>query len=105
VNYPKVKHRRWIQHCNIDRVVRLCKQDKIPEVLEGFMLKAGCTHVLRCIYGSNLRAALALLGEALWDKATYPWRYFDWLLHRKQWEDEEVADEMREIEDEIRTAQ
>jgi hypothetical protein len=66
------------------------------------MLATSCKHLLRCIYGSNLKAAFALLGEALWNKITYPWRYADWLLHRKQWENEEIADEMKEIEDEVR---
>ena len=102
MKYTKVKHPEWIQHCNIDSAVRLSKAKRIPESIEGFMLVTACNHLLRCIYGTNLRAALALLSSALWVKVTYPWRYLDWRIHRQQWEDEEISDEMKDIEEEIK---
>ena len=104
MTYPKVKHKEWIQHCNIESVMRLSKTQKIPDSIEGFMLVAACKHVLRCVYGSNLHAAFSLFCSALWDKILYPWRYADYLLHRKRWQDEEVAEEIKEIEEEIKEA-
>ena len=101
VRYTKVKHPEWIPHCNIDRTVRLSKAKRIPDSIEGFMLVTACKHLLRCVYGSNLQAAWALLCEALWDKITIPWHYLDWRIHRKQWENEEIAEEMKDIAEEV----
>jgi hypothetical protein len=101
MHYPKMKHREWVKFVNIEDVVRLSKANKIPQSIEGFMLQTSCKHLLRCIYGSNLRAALALLGEALWGKIRWPYAYLNWLLHRKQWEDEDIAEELKEIEQEV----
>ena len=102
VNYPKVKHPDWLQHCNIETTIRLSKARRIPDSIEGFMLVTACNHVLRCVYGTNLRAAWALLLAAIWTKLTHPWRYADYLIHRKQWEAEELADEMKDIEEDTR---
>jgi hypothetical protein len=54
----KVKHPDWVKHCNIDDTVRLYKAGKIPDCIEGFMLVTPCKHLLRCVYGSDLHAAL-----------------------------------------------
>ncbi len=102
IHYPKMKRRDWVKHCNIADVVRLAQQDKIPQVIEGFMLDTAAKHLLRCIYGSDLRAATALFWHALWKQAARPFNYLNWLLHRKQWEDESIAEEMEEIADEVK---
>ena len=102
MHYPKIKHPEWLKFCAIERTYKLYREGNLPASIEGFMLVTPLKHALRCIYGSDLRAALALLRQALWGHAKRPYAYANWLLHRKQWENEELAEEMKEIEDEIK---
>jgi hypothetical protein len=97
MRFTKIRHREYLKHCNIVDTWRLAQEGKIPSVIEGFMLVTSLKHGLRVIYGTNLKAALALLGMALWDKFKYPFAYLNWLWHRKEWEAEEEREELQDI--------
>ena len=62
-----VKHREWLVLANArwNDTFRIYQEDLIPTPIQVFMLTAPLKHLLRCIYGSDLSAALHLLGQAL----------------------------------------
>lgn len=77
----KIKHPDWLQASDPGKTVMLFQQGKLPDSIAGWMLVVSLRHPLRAIYGGDVRAALALLGMALyskWDNATglriFPWR-------------------------------
>lgn len=61
--------------------LRLFRQKKLPKSIEGFMVLTPLKHGLRCIFGSDLKAAWFLLMSAigdkfgaLWFRVSYPWK-------------------------------
>jgi hypothetical protein len=96
-----IKHPEWLQYSRVAETFTL--REKIgPLPCDGWMLVVSLKHPLRAIYGSDLKAAWALMKMALREKIRQPWRYLDYRLHRKQWAKEEELEELREIEEEFR---
>jgi hypothetical protein len=98
---PKIKHPDWLKFCTIERTYKLYREGKLPSSIEGFMLVTPLKHALRCIYGSDLRAAWILLGQALWGQIKRPYAYLHYLWHRKEWEQEELNDMCEDVKAEI----
>ena len=67
VGYWKItiRHPEWLECSKPGESIRLYREGKIPKAIDGWMLVVSLKHPLRAIYGSDLRAALALLGQAL----------------------------------------
>lgn len=97
----QIKHRDWLKFSNVEKTFKLQRENRIPSSIEGWMLVVAIKHPLRAIYGSDLSAAWALLCQALWNKLTEPYEYFNWLLHRKRWEAEYEREEMQDLVDEF----
>jgi len=58
----EVKHPEALKH-HIPRHVKILTRvldGKIPEVLIGWMVVTSCRHMLRCVYGTDMQAAIAL---------------------------------------------
>jgi len=57
VAHPEWLKRQIPQHI---KTLDLALKGKIPEKLLGFMIVTSCRHMLRCVYGSDLEAVIAL---------------------------------------------
>ena len=64
---PKIAHQDWIGEAAkiVEDSFRLYRTTGLPSKIEGFMLVTPMRRALRAIYGSDLRAALALLWLAV----------------------------------------
>jgi len=76
MHFPKIKHPEWLKEpeSQIEKVMKLIRQKKMPDKIAGWMIVVAAKQPLRAVYGSNLRAALALLVSALhdlWREWTY----------------------------------
>lgn len=99
--HTPIKHPEWLKHCNIESTFALVKAGRCPDVIAGWMLVVALKHPLRAVYGTDLRAAWALLGQALWVKLTKPYRYAYYLWHRKEYERDELRELFEDVETEI----
>ncbi len=70
--HTKIEHPDWMGNVNAEMTFRLYREGKLPKRIEGWMLVTSCRHALRCIYGSDLKAAWLLLLEAIHD--VFTWR-------------------------------
>jgi len=63
-----IRHADWLKESTerFESTLKLWREGRIPVSIEGFMLETNILHMLRCIHGSNLRAALHLLKHALY---------------------------------------
>lgn len=65
----KIRHLDWLRTSkNTDHIRKLILDGTLPKALAGWSLVVAVKHDLRAVYGSDLRAALALLASALADK-------------------------------------
>jgi hypothetical protein len=92
-----IKHPDWLRNCTTDETLRLAAEEKLPKTIAGWMLVVALKRPLRAVYGSDLRAALALLWQATirkWiDEVAYQW----WAWRNPQEIkafDEETVDEL-----------
>ncbi len=73
----QIKHPEWMSYVNLEKSLKVYREGKLPCQIVGWMLVVPTRHLLRCIYGSDLRAAFALLWMAtigkLWDEISYRW--------------------------------
>jgi len=99
-NIP-IKHPEWLQYSRVAETFALRKKIG-PLPCDGWMLVVSMKHPLRAIYGSDLKAAWALMKMAVREKLRKPWLYINYLLHRKEWQREQELEELREIEEEFR---
>jgi hypothetical protein len=98
----KIARPEWMPFITSDRTLKMAREDRLPKSIAGWMIVLACKHPLRCVYGSDLRAAWALLLSALWDKAKHPYDYLIYLWHRKEWEQEELKDMCEDVESEMK---
>lgn len=69
--YVRIDQPEWLDKAIQSTMLslRLIQEKKVPEVLKGRFIVTDCKRLLRCIYGSNLDAVVALRTEALEDVA------------------------------------
>jgi hypothetical protein len=69
--HVKIEHPEWLDEAiaSVMQSLRLIQAGSVPEVLKGRFLVTDCKRLLRCIYGSELDAIVALRTEALNDVA------------------------------------
>lgn len=101
INRRTVKHPDWLK-CASPRVIEAFRKQSIyPERLLVFMLVTPMRHALRSIYGSDVRAALALLYLALRGIANRRWVDIRWWLYDiGLWKSEELSRIDRELREE-----
>lgn len=68
-----IKHPEWLKVSKPQDSIDLFNRGLLPESIARWMLVTGLRHPLRAIYGSNFRAAMALLWLALTDKPRMWW--------------------------------
>jgi hypothetical protein len=105
VKFPKIRHPEWLESDHpfeasaIGNTLRLYREGKLPSTIAGCLIVNAATRPLRAVYGSNLRAGIALVFDSLIDKFTH-FRYRFRLLTptERQWEQEFESEEFeREI--------
>jgi len=74
-NIP-VAHPDWLTHSHPETSLELFRKGMLPANIAGYMMVVGLKHPLRAIYGSDLRAALALLRLAIKDLFGHWWMTF-----------------------------
>jgi len=62
----KIKHPDWLKVSTPGKAIECFNKGLYPDSIAGWMLVVSLKHPLRAIYGSDLRAALALLWLSLW---------------------------------------
>lgn len=79
----KIKHPEWLDHSDPAKTQRLWKERRLPIGVAGWLWVVSLKHALRAIYGSDLRAAWALLWWAIlnrWDDLVSERVYRVWHL-------------------------
>ena len=69
----KIQHPEWLSVSKPESSITLFKRGLLPSNIAGWMIVVGLKHPLRAVYGSDLRAALALLWQALTQDFHYKW--------------------------------
>lgn len=95
----KIEHPEWLAHSKSGESIAAFNKGLYPDVIAGWMLVVSLKHPLRAIYGTDLRAALALLWMALWNPVQewllsikYRKEIFEWT---KEWDSEDEVAEFR----------
>lgn len=94
----KIRHPEWLNVSHPQKHIDLFKKGVYPESMAGWFIVVGLKHPLRAVYGSDMRAALALLWQAIRAKTIEPIRFWWWRIrNRKEYRDmcEEVEANMR----------
>lgn len=83
----KIRHPEWLEYSSAQKTIDLYRSGKIPESIAGWMIVVGLKHPLRAVYGSELRAALALLWWATGNRLIEFVRHWVWanITHRAEW--------------------
>jgi hypothetical protein len=96
MKFTNIKHPEWLVVSNPQKSIDLFNRGILPNKIAGWCIVVGCKHPLRCVYGSDLRVALALLWQATYGKIeqAVSWRIWT-ILHPKELEelDEEFKSE------------
>lgn len=90
----EIKHPDWLKVSDPCTSLRLYLTGRMPESIAGWMIVTSLKHPLRAVYGSDLRAALALLWQAIGRKGLDEIRYQWWRVrHPKEVEemDEDIV--------------
>ena len=70
-NIP-IEHPEWLEHSSPEKTIALIRKGMVPNSIGGWMLVVSLKHPLRAVYGSDMKAAFALLWLAIrgkWDNA------------------------------------
>jgi hypothetical protein len=71
----KIKHPEHLKEdsrpdFNVESILHLYRKSKIPDSVAGWMIVVAAKRPLRAVYGSNLRAGLAIVRDDLIDRFT-----------------------------------
>jgi hypothetical protein len=64
----KIQHPEWLSSSKPQDSIRLYLEGKMPATIAGWCIVVGLKHPLCAVYGSDFKAARALLYQALQDK-------------------------------------
>jgi|SRR5580692_10446266 hypothetical protein len=95
MRHIEVKRPDWIAHSTPQRSIDLFNSNLLPRQIAGWMIVVGLRHPLRSVYGTDLRAAFALLLWALWDKLENIW----WAIRFEVWPPKDELEEYGDYED------
>ena len=80
-----IKHPNDLSFSSPQKSIDLYLEKRLPNCIAGWMIVVGLKHPLRCVYGSDLRAALALLWQATGVRVTETVYHWTWsLTHRAE---------------------
>ena len=92
-----IKHPEWLTVSHPQKSIDLFNRGIMPEKIAGWCIVVGCKHPLRAVYGSDLRAALALLWQATYGVIRDRVNYRVWTIRHP----EEVAELEREFRESL----
>jgi hypothetical protein len=72
-NQPKIRRPDWLKEADPASGFRAWQKGICPKSIAGWMIVVPIRHTLRCIYGNDLLAALALLWWAVSDICANMW--------------------------------
>jgi hypothetical protein len=87
----KVRHPDWLKVSRPQSCIDLFNRGLLPDNIAVWMIVTGLKHPLRAVYGSDLRAALVLLWEAVTVKPRH------WILTLR-YRDEAMAEDTTHAE-------
>lgn len=90
-----IKHPDWLTHSTPQKSIDLYLKHLLPQNIAGWMIVVGCLHPLRAVYGSDLRAAWALLVWAIQGKFEDWW----WNIRFRLWPPKDELSEFGDYED------
>lgn len=64
----KIQHPEWLTSSKPNESIRLYLEGKMPAAIAGWCIVVGLKHPLRAVYGTDFKAARALLYQVLQDK-------------------------------------
>lgn len=94
MRHIKIKHPEWLSHSTPGKSIEMFNRGLYPDSIAGWMLVVSLKHPLRAIYGSNFRAALALLWWSIWEPFNF--HVIERVRYRgliKEWESEWDAED------------
>lgn len=98
IRYNKpIRHPDWIVEATarVGQFSRLYARGVVPKSIEHFMIVTPVKRVLRGVYGSDLKAAWALLSSAVWESlCRIPWRV-RWFIRYSILRGDREADQRR----------
>lgn len=74
----KIQHPEWLKYSHPQSSIDLFLKGWSPDSIAGFLMVTALKHPLRAIYGSDLKASLALLWSAIRAKTTEPLGLWWW---------------------------
>ena len=94
----KIKHPEWLEYSKPQSSIDLFRKGFLPGNIAGWMIVVGLKHPLRAVYGSDLRAALALLWWVIWEPIKDKFLALKYRKEVAAWEKEWAAeDEARDM--------
>ena len=82
--YIQIRHPEWLRASTPQKFIDLVNRGLAPEQIAGWMIVVGCKHPLRAVYGSDLRAALALFYQATIGKLRESFDYQWWRIRHPE---------------------
>lgn len=87
-----IRHPDWLIYSNPQVAIRIFLRGNMPDNIAGWMIVTSLKHPLRCVYGSDLRAAWHLLIDALKEKF-FSGLWYRWMEFRHpEWNEDERDD-------------
>lgn len=78
----KIRHPEWLNYSHPQKNIDLFKKGIYPDSMAGWFIVVGLKHPLRAVYGSDIRAALALLWQAIRAKTIEKLAFLCWRIAR-----------------------
>ena len=79
---PSIRHPDWLKVSKPETSIGLFNRGLLPQSIAGWMIVTGLKHPLRAVYVSDLRAAMALLWQALTVRPRH------WYLLLRYWDND-----------------
>lgn len=95
--FVRIKHPEHLKYSDPGKTLRMYHEDKLPDIIAGWMIVVSLKHPLRAIYGSDFKAGWALLTDAVIGKIK--WQMLSlrsWLHDKGIWRDKEYAEMEKE---------
>lgn len=84
----EIKHPEWLKVSSPQKAIDLFNCGRLPRAIDGWMIVVGLKHPLRAVYGTDVRAAWALLLSAIVGKFSDWWWNIQWRIWPPRDEDD-----------------
>jgi hypothetical protein len=101
MHFPKIRHPDWLKDSTIEKTHRHYREGIYPESISGWLLVTAHRHDLRAIYGSDFRAACALLWHCIVEKLAFHCYRVRWRVGLLTKVEREVEEDCRKMDEEF----